>query len=79
MALFTKDDLARVTIRKGLYESAGSILLKASLEFSEYKTYDIFLAHSYSDADEILKLKQIIEEMDLITYVDWIEDKQLDR
>lgn len=79
MALFTKADLAKVTIRKGLYESAGSILHKAALEFSEYKTYDIFISHSYSDADEILKLKQTIEDMGFIMYVDWIEDAQLDR
>ena len=80
MALFTKEDLARVTIiRKGLYESAGSILHKAASEFSQYKTYDIFISHSYSDADEILKLKQMIEEMDFTIYVDWIEDVQLDR
>lgn len=79
MALFTKADLAGVTIRRVLYESAGSILHKAALEFSDEKTYDIFISHSYTDADEILKLKQIIEEMDFTTYVDWVEDEQLDR
>ena len=79
MALFTKADLARVTIRKALHESSEMVLVKASREFSESKIYDIFLTHSYEDADEILKLKQIIEEMNFTTYVDWIQDAQLDR
>ncbi len=72
MALFTKNDLARVVIRKNILE-------KASLEFSKEKTYDIFISHSYSDIDEILRLKQLIENMHFTTYVDWIEDKQMDR
>ena len=79
MALFTKADLARVTIRKALHESSEMVLAKASREFSESKIYDIFITHSYSDADEILRLKQIIEEMNFTTYVDWIQDAQLDR
>lgn len=79
MALFTKADLARVTIRKGLDESDEMVLIKASKEFSEFKTYDIFVSHSYSEADEILKLKQMTEDMGFTTYVDWIVDPQLDR
>ena len=79
MALFTKNDLARVPIRKDLHESSEMILVKAAKEFSKSKIYDIFITHSYSDADEILKLKQIIEEMNFTTYVDWIQDAQLDR
>jgi len=79
MALFTKADLSRATIRKGLDESANSILREAALKFAEHETYDIFVSHSYSDADEILKLKQLIEDMGFTTYVDWIEDEQLDR
>ncbi len=79
MALFTKADLARVTILKDLHESSEMVLEKASRDFSESTIYDIFIAHSYSDADEILRLKQIIEAMDFTTYVDWIQDAQLDR
>lgn len=70
MALFTKADLAKVTIRKDLYESAGSILRKATLEFSEDKTYGIFVSHSYSDADEILKLKQVNEKTPIPIFQD---------
>ncbi|MBP7795232.1 MAG: toll/interleukin-1 receptor domain-containing protein [Elusimicrobiales bacterium] len=79
MALFTKNELIKVSIKKSLYETADSILKKASLEFSEDKIYDIFISHSYLDADEILQLKTIIENMGFTTYVDWIEDGQLDR
>jgi len=37
VALFTKADLARVTIRKALHESSEMILAKASREFSKSK------------------------------------------
>jgi len=79
MALFTIDELTKISIKKSLYETADSILKRASLEFSEDKIYDIFISHSYSDANEILGVKTVIEDMGFTTYVDWIEDKQLNR
>ena len=79
MALFRKSDLEQVVIRKSLYETANTILQKEAAEFSYGKNYDIFLSHSFSDAEKILKIKRIIEEMGYRAYVDWIDDKQLDR
>lgn len=79
MALFTKNELTKVSLKKSLSETADFILKMASLEFSEDKIYDIFISHSYSDADEILRVKTIIEEIGFTTYVDWIVDKQLNR
>ncbi len=80
MALFTKAEIKEV--RKEyclLHENTIGILKKASLSFSEGETYDIFISHSYTDAEEILGVKTIIENMGFSTYVDWIEDKQLNR
>jgi len=77
MALFTKEYLSHVSIRESGIPS--TILRNASVSFSEEKTYDIFLSHSYHDANEIIKIKQIIEDIGFSVYVDWIEDSQLDR
>ena len=41
--------------------------------------YDIFLSHSYSDKGMILGVKRFIESKGFSLYVDWVDDKQLDR
>jgi len=41
--------------------------------------FDVFISHSYEDADVIAGVKAIIEGTGLSAYVDWIEDAQLDR
>jgi hypothetical protein len=51
----------------------------ASAQFSETRTYDIFLSHSFSDAKDVLAVKFLIEDQGRSVYVDWIEDKQLNR
>jgi hypothetical protein len=42
-------------------------------------SFDIFLSHSYEDAEVIAGLKVLIERENLTVYVDWIEDAQADR
>lgn len=42
-------------------------------------TYDVFLSHSYLDKDDILGIKKFIEEKGHSVYVDWIDDRKLDR
>jgi hypothetical protein len=48
----------------------------------DYK-FDIFLSHSYSDAqvnlDRLFGLKALLEDFNYSVYVDWIIDKDLDR
>jgi hypothetical protein len=41
--------------------------------------FDIFLSHSYEDAEVIAGIKLMIEEDGLSVYVDWMEDSQADR
>ena len=79
MGLFTKAELRSTTLKKAMTESVDSVLERSSKAFSEGQTYDIFLSHSYSDAEEIAKLKQKIEEMGFSVYVDWIIDYDLNR
>lgn len=42
-------------------------------------TFDIFLSHSFQDADLILGVKEVLESSGQTVYVDWINDPQLDR
>lgn len=41
--------------------------------------FDIFMLHSYEDAEVIGGIKAIIEQNGLSVYVDWIEDAQMNR
>jgi hypothetical protein len=86
MALVTRGELrqkasTKITKSFSLNENlqASTILKNEASAFSKEKTYDIFLSHSSLDAKEILGLKLLIEELGYSVYVDWIEDKQLDR
>lgn len=54
--------------------------LQASFEsFSSSEHYDIFLSHAYSDARIVMQIRSMLIEKGYSVYVDWIEDKQLDR
>ncbi|MFC4024763.1 TIR domain-containing protein [Oceanobacillus longus] len=65
---------------KGLFESSSQILKSASAKFDINKTYDIFISHSFHDAEVIHGLKLFIENIySLRVYVDWIDDPELDR
>ena len=43
------------------------------------KEYDIFLSHSFDDAETIYILYTYLKSLGWSVYVDWIEDTQLDR
>lgn len=82
MALFTEQSLrdAANVVRKseGFRRAANRILLEDALA-SAGKTFDIFLSHSFNDAELILGLKKKLNEYGHSVYVDWIDDAQLDR
>lgn len=71
-------DVGRAT-RGYMSKSASQILTEDSRRFSSTDRFDIFLSHSYQDAEIILGVKKLIEEAGLTAYVDWIEDPALDR
>ena len=60
-------------------KSADQILIEASMAFKSVDGYDIFLSHSYRDAKEILGLKALLTDFGYTVYVDWIDDRQMDR
>lgn len=53
--------------------------LRKSATTSLNADFDIFLSHSYEDARTIFGVKQLLEDRGLSVYVDWIEDRQLNR
>jgi hypothetical protein len=65
--------------RSYISKSASQILTEDSRRFSSTDTYDVFLSHSYQDADLIHSIKTLIESLSLRVYVDWIDDAGLDR
>ena len=81
MALFYRDQLIAVaekTTRLAV-KSADQLLTEDARELRKSGHYDIFLSHSYRDSIEILGLKEILTDLGFTVYIDWIEDKQLDR
>jgi hypothetical protein len=70
---------AGVAGRAYISKSASQIFMEDSRRFSSQDHYDVFLSHSYHDADVIYGIKKIIESLGLKVYVDWIDDAGLDR
>lgn len=62
-----------------LQKSARVILSEQARAFDAALSYDIFLSHSFNDADAIYGVKRMIEALNLRVYVDWIDDPTLDR
>jgi hypothetical protein len=59
--------------------SADKVLRGLSESYSVEKDYDIFLSHSFSDAELILGVWQLFSSRGYSVYVDWIVDPVLDR
>jgi hypothetical protein len=62
-----------------LQKRAAQILAEESERFSAAVNYDVFLSHSFQDAEVILGVKTAAEASGLRVYVDWIDDPGLDR
>ena len=65
--------------RSYVSKSASQLLMEDSKKFSSINRYDIFLSHSYQDAEVIYGIKTIVEKQGLKVYVDWLEDPGLDQ
>lgn len=53
--------------------------IRKSASTSMDTIFDVFLSHSFEDAEVIAGVKGFIEDQGLRVYVDWIEDPQADR
>ena len=77
---FNIQDLEKRATSKSLTESFASYQLSSlSKSFNTSKTYDIFLSHSYLDAKYIKLIRDDLVKLGYSVYVDWIEDKSLNR
>lgn len=77
MPFFTHQNLHARTSRR--FQKSETILLENSSKAPYDRQFDIFLSHSYLDADEILALKDLIDAMGFSVYVDWVIDKEWER
>jgi hypothetical protein len=66
-------------MRTSAYRHAESVLRASAASDFPRRNFDIFLSHSYADAEVVLGVKRLLEAEHLTVYVDWIEDGQLDR
>jgi len=53
--------------------------LRKSASTAYSTRFDVFLSHSFLDAQIVLGVKELLEAEGLRVYVDWIEDAQMDR
>jgi hypothetical protein len=53
--------------------------IRKSASSSMDAVFDVFLSHSFKDAEIVNGIKGLIEDQGLRVYVDWIEDPQADR
>ncbi len=61
-------------------QKRASVILSESVRsFSKATHYDVFLSHSFQDADAILGIKTAAERAGMKVYVDWLDDPGLDR
>lgn len=83
MALFTEAAVRERAKAEQRNASPGrkmeEMIKGASAAYDPTKTYDIFLSHSIRDAELILGIKLILEDLGYSVYVDWVDDPQLDR
>lgn len=80
MAYFTKQEARNYAQRATVATESYSSKLESIVESQNYKYhFDVFLSHSVKDAELVLGVVRILENMGQKVYVDWVVDKQLSR
>ncbi|WP_163082420.1 toll/interleukin-1 receptor domain-containing protein [Acinetobacter baumannii] len=81
MAFFTKDFISSFSdkTRKYSFETYDQLLTESIKEQDSLRQYDVFLSHAVKDAKIVLGVKNWLEENGMKVYVDWIDDRHLDR
>ena len=80
MAFFTKAEVRKAAQQAiGVNRSARDVLSDARKTYKEKDRFDIFLSHSIADAELVLGVKVLLEAQGLRVYVDWVDDKALER
>jgi len=79
MALLTRDQAVRASRTKASSIYLAEAELRHSASSPKSTSFDIFLSHSFEDAEVVLGVKVLLEGEGLSVYVDWIEDALVDR
>ena len=61
------------------FTTAEAVLDRRTAGISERETFDVFLSHSFRDAQIILGIAELLKSQGVSVYVDWLVDGQLDR
>lgn len=79
MAFFTKAEARRAAQRATGARSAHDVLRDSRKSYKTNDHFDVFLSHSINDAELVLGVKMLLEDQGFRVYVDWVEDKALER
>jgi hypothetical protein len=79
MAFITLDQARRASRSVWLNRDVAESVIRKSASVPINTSFDIFMSHSFKDAEVIEGIKLLIEKTGVSVYVDWIEDAQLDR
>lgn len=80
MAFFTQAEARKAAQQTiGGSRSARDALIDAQKNYKETDRFDIFLSHSMVDAELVLGIKVLLETEGRKVYVDWIDDRALER
>jgi hypothetical protein len=77
VSFLTEAEVRTLVQRRGRQLAEAELRKAAAADLST--RFDVFLSHSFSDAELIAGVKLALEAEGLRVYVDWIDDRQLDR
>lgn len=79
MAFLTQSNIKNIGRIAAGSSTANAFLYHRMQAAKDYQSFDIFLSHSYQDAEIVLGSKTYLEEKGLSVYVDWIMDPHMNR
>lgn len=79
MSFVTTADAIDASRREWSYKSLAASELRKAASAPMTTEYDIFLSHSYEDAEVIAGVRILLQREGFSVYVDWIEDADADR
>ena len=78
--ILTNEFLRKESIKRDINNASETRILNENYAvFSQKESYDLFISHSFFDKKLILTLIDLFNNADYSVYVDWINDKTLDR
>lgn len=79
MPTFTESEIRTFAKNRAGYRIATEKLNEEVSLQSATARYDVFLSHSTRDAEIVLGVKEVLVRQGKTVYIDWVEDRGLDR